>query len=143
MDITQSTIEVHEYEDGEPIYLHLGLKKENEIEEKNDPTVMGIDLAVNTLAVTSTGEFYKARQLFEERERFEGIRGKLQQKGTRSAHLTIKQMSGRENRFARDTLHQISKDLVRKGEDRGIDVIAFEDLKHIRAKMPKEKRYHV
>jgi len=142
-DITQSTIEVHEYEDGEPIYLHLGLEKENEIEEKNDPTVMGIDLGINTLAVASTGEFYKARQLFEERKRFEEIRGKLQQKGTRYAHLTIRQMSGRENRFARDTLHQISKNLVRDAKEHGIDVIAFEDLNRIRAKMPKEKRYHV
>ena len=52
-------------------------------------------------------------------------------------------MSGRENRFARDTLHQISKNLVRDAEEYGVDVIAFEDLKHIRAKMPKEKRYHV
>jgi len=142
-NITQSTVEVHEYEEGEPIYLHLGLEKENEVEEKDDPTVMGVDLGINTLAVTSTGKFYKAGQLFEERKRFEEIRCKLQQKGTRSAHLTIKQMSGGENRFARDTLHQISKDLVRKAEECGIDVIVFEDLKYIRAKMPKEKGYHV
>ena len=72
-DITQSTIEVHEYEDDKPIYLHLGLKKENEIEEKDDPAVMGIDLGVNTLAATSTGKFYKAQQLFEERKRLEEV----------------------------------------------------------------------
>ena len=142
-DITQSTIEKHEYEDEKPFYLHLGLEKEGKDEEREDPTVMGVDLGINNLAVTSTGRFFEGDELFDERKRFEKIRGKLQRKGTRSAHLTIKKMSERENRYARDTLHCISKKLVEEAKKKRVDVIAFEELKYIRKKMPNNKRYHV
>ncbi|MFW6072146.1 MAG: hypothetical protein ACOC6U_01450 [Thermoplasmatota archaeon] len=73
-NITQSTIEKHEYEDGEPFYLHLGLKKEeNEKIEHENPTVMGVDLGINNLAVTSTGRFFEGDKLFDERKRFENV----------------------------------------------------------------------
>jgi len=141
--IKQSTIEKHECEDGEPFYLHLGLKKEDKYTESKNPTTMGVDLGINNLAVTSTGEFFKGDELDHEREHFEKVRRKLQQKGTRSAHLTIQRMKGRENRFACDTLHRISKKIVEDAEKNDVDVIAFENLKYIRKKMPKDRWYHV
>jgi len=71
--IRQSTIEKHEYEEGNPFYLHLGLEKEdNEIEYEN-PTVMGVDLGMNNLAVTSTGKFFKGDQLDHNRKKFEEV----------------------------------------------------------------------
>jgi len=145
--VKQSTIEKHGYEEGEPFYLHLGLEKENEDTEietnEEDPTVMGVDLGINNLAVTSTGRFFKGNDLDQRRKRFEEIRGKLQRKGTRSAHLTLKGMAERENRYACDTLHCISKKLVEEAEEKNVDVIAFENLKYIRERMPKSKQYHV
>jgi len=72
-DITQSTIEKHEYEDEKPFYLHLGLEKEGKDEEREDPTVMGVDLGINNLAVTSTGRFFEGDELFDERKRFENV----------------------------------------------------------------------
>ncbi|MEF8835603.1 MAG: transposase [Candidatus Thermoplasmatota archaeon] len=142
-EITQSTIEKHEYEKENSFYLHLGLEKEDEEIEHKDPTVMGVDLGMNNLAVTSTGKFFKGNQLDHNRKRFEEIRGKLQQKGTRSAHLVIQRMSERENRYACDTLHCISKELVEEAERNDVDIIAFENLKYIRERMPKNKWYHV
>ncbi|MFB6100444.1 MAG: RNA-guided endonuclease TnpB family protein, partial [Candidatus Nanohalobium sp.] len=91
-NITSSTLEKHSYEDGEPYYLHLGVEKETETEETEQPRVMGVDLGVENLAVTSTGKFWSGNQLNHQRRRFERIRGKLQEKGTRSAHLTIQSM---------------------------------------------------
>ena len=142
-EVRQSTVEKHEYEDSEPYYLHLGLEKEVETESNSlNPTVMGVDLGIDNLAVTSTGQFYSGDQLNHSRRQFEEIRGKLQEKGTRSAHLTIQQMSGRENRFACDTLHQISKNIVKEAQQHDVDVIAFENLTDIREDLSPQKQFH-
>lgn len=141
--VRQSTVEKHEYEDGEPYYLHLGLEKEIETESNSlNPTVIGVDLGIDNLAVTSTGRFFSGDQLNHSRRRFEELRGKLQEKGTRSAHLTIQEMSGRENRFACDTLHRISKNIVEEAVDHDVDVITFENLEHIRDDLPPQKQFH-
>jgi IS605 OrfB family transposase len=141
--VTQSTVEKHEYEDGAPYYLHLGLEKESSVEEQEfAPKVMGVDLNVDNLAVTSTGRFFSGDRLHHERRRFEEIRGKLQEKGTRSAHRTIQEMSGRENRYACDTLHHLSKQIVEEAIDHDVDVIAFENLTDIRDNMPPGKQFH-
>lgn len=140
-EITQSTIEKHAYEGGDPYYLHLGLEKESPENMSPNPTVMGVDLGIENLAVTSTGKFFSGTELFHERERFEGIRGELQAKGTRSAHLTIQSVGGRENRFARDTLHRISKRIVQEAVEKDVDVIVFEDLKKIRENISDGKKF--
>jgi len=140
--ITHSTIEKHEYERNSPYYLHLGLEKEVEDIDITDPTVMGVDLGINNLAVTSTGKFYSGSELNYKRKMYEEIRGKLQEKGTRSAYLTIQQMGERENRSTCDTLHRISKDIVKEAKNKDVDVIAFENLKYVRKRMPKEKQFH-
>lgn len=57
-NITSSTLEKHSYEKGKPYYLHLGIEKEvEEKEEAEEPRVMGVDLGIDNLAVTSTGKF--------------------------------------------------------------------------------------
>jgi len=140
--VTQSTIEKHEYEDGNPYYLHLGLEKEMPSTDVVNPTVMGVDLGIDNIAVTSTGRFFSGDELNHRRRRFEEIRGKLQAQGTRSAHLTLQEVSGRENRFACDTLHRISKGIVQEAVDHNVNVIAFEDLDHIREDMPPQRQFH-
>jgi putative transposase len=140
-NITSSTLEKHSYEDGEPYYLHLGVEKEIESEEVEQQRVMGVDLGVDNIAVTSTGKFWSGNQLNHQRRRSEEIRGKLQEKGTRSAHLTIQNMEGRENRYACDTLHRISKQLVEHAENKEVDVVVFEDLKEIRKDISNGKKF--
>ncbi|OKY78387.1 MAG: IS605 OrfB-like transposable element containing RNAse H-like and Zn finger domain [Candidatus Methanohalarchaeum thermophilum] len=140
-EITQSTMEKHSYEDDKPFYLHLGLEKEIEKNQSINPTIMGIDLGIENLAVTSTGKFCSGTELFSRRERYEELRGKLQAKGTRSAHLTIKQISGRENRFARDTLHHISKKIIKEALSKDVDVIAMEELEKIRQNISDNNKF--
>lgn len=140
--VTQSTVEKHEYEDGEPYYLHLGLEKDDPETDCLNPTVMGVDLGIDNLAVTSTGTFYTGDRLNHRRRRFEEIRGQLQAKGTQSAHRTIQGMKGRENRYACDTLHQISKQIVQEAVDHDVNVIAFENLEKIRDDLPPQKQFH-
>ncbi len=142
-EITGSTVEKHEHEEGDPFYLHLELKKEEDPREHSSPTVMGVDLGVENLAVISTGRFFSGKNLFHRRRWSEEVRGKLQTKGTRSVHRTLQDMSGRENRFACDTLHRISKRIVEEAEEKKVHVIAFEDLSYIRDRLPNEKRFHV
>lgn len=139
--VKQSTVEKHEYEEGEPFYLHLNLEKETSKNVSPNSTVMGVDLGIENLAVTSTGKFSSGTELFHSRGRFEEIRGKLQVKGTRSAHLTIKSLSGRENRFACDTLHRISKKIVQEAMKKNVDVIVFEDLEKIRENISNDKKF--
>jgi putative transposase len=141
-NITSSTVQKHSYEGGEPYYLHLGVEKEIESEEENEEIrLMGVDLGVDNLAVTSTGEFWSGNRLNDQRRRFERIRGKLQEKGTRSAHLTIQDMKGRENRYVCDTLHRVSKEIVEHADKKGVDVIVFEDLKKIRKDISNSKKF--
>ena len=60
------------------------------------------------------------------------VRAGLQQTGTRSAHRTLEQSSGRELRYVRDVLHRASNAIVDEPLRYECDVIAFEDLTHIR-----------
>ena len=143
-NITSSTVEKHSYEEGNPYYLHLGVEKETQQEDEEEfkvPKVMGIDLGVDNLAVTSTGKFWSGSELNHQRRKFEEIRGKLQQKGTQSSHRTIQSMKGRENRYFCDTLHRISKNIVEHAEKHSVDVIVLEDLKEIRKDISNKKKF--
>jgi len=63
---------------------------------------------------------------------FEKVRAGLQQTGTRSAPLTLEQSSGRELRYVRDVLDRASNAIIDEALRYDCDVIAFEDLTHIR-----------
>jgi IS605 OrfB family transposase len=108
--------------------------------------VLGVDLGVITLAATSDGEFLnhstgpKHAHINQVRARYSRFRQKLQKKGSKSAKRLLRKRSGREQRFARDINHCISKALVStaKGTWRGL---ALEDLKHIRDRANGSKRH--
>jgi len=102
---------------------------------------LGVDLGVKNIAVDSDGNIHSAKHLLNVRHRHRRLRRKLQKKGTKSAKRLLKHLSGKEQRFARDTNHCISKQLVRiaKGTGRGI---ALEDLSGIRDRVnvPRKRR---
>ncbi len=66
-------------------------------------------------------------------------RGKLQQVGSRSAKRKLKKLAGKEQRFARDTNHRISKQLVIKAQ-RTKRALALEDLRGLRARVRVRRR---
>jgi len=129
--ITESTLTVR---DGD-YFLHIGFRRHKNDTERNtaeDGTVLGVDLGIENLAVTSTAYFFSGRELAHNLREFEKVRSGLQQTGTRSAHRTLEQSSGRELRYVRDVLHRASNAIVNEALRYECDVIAFEDLTDIR-----------
>jgi len=129
--ITESTLTAR---DGE-FFLHIGFRRPKNDTERNtaeDGTVLGVDLGIENLAVTSTASFVSGRELTHNLREFEKVRAGLQRTGTRSAHRTLGQLSRRELRYIRDVLHRASNALINEALRYDCDVIAFENLTHIR-----------
>jgi len=102
-----------------------------ESDEQQMDGVLGVDLGIVNLASDSDGEQYSGEQVDREREWYARRRAALQAVGTKSAKRRLRQLSGRQRRFQKDTNHRISKRLVAKAE-RTKRAIAVEELTHIR-----------
>jgi putative transposase len=126
-------------------YLHVSVKQDREdtSEEAENRTVLGVDRNVDGyLAVTSTGAFIgNADLLNHKRREYERRRARLQQQGTRSAHLTIQSIADTFARWSEDFLHQASKQLVEEAAAHGCSVIVFEDLKQIRKRISNASKF--
>ncbi len=116
-------------------YFAFTFSQENPIASNQHSEVLGVDLGVNKLAVTSNGNFYgkNIKQLRIKHDKFVSI---LQSKCTKASKRKLKKLSGSWRRFMRWSNHNISKDIV-SGLNCG-DVIVLEDLKGIR----KSARYN-
>ena len=134
-EYTESTLH---YKDGD-WYIHLGYRtpKDEDAESTTENgTVLGVDLGVNQIAVTSTARFFDAGELNHMRREFENTRGNLQQTGTQSAHRTIEELSSREERYVKHVLHAVSNGIVAEALEHDCDGIIFEDLTDIREDLP-------
>jgi IS605 OrfB family transposase len=130
---TESTLHLR---DGE-WFLHLGVRKpKTDRDTTENGTVLGVDLGVTEIAVTSTGRFFSAGELNHERREFERIRGSLQERGTRSAHRTLSEVSGREDEYVKHTLHSVANGIVEEAIRFECDGIVFEELDGIRDRLP-------
>jgi putative transposase len=142
-EYTESTLH---YRDGE-WYLHLGYRKEKPKSEQQsgsttqNGTVLGVDLGVNQIAVTSTARFFSAGELNHARREFEKTRGDLQECGTRSAHTTLQEVSGREDEYVKHVLHSVANGIVEEAIEYDCDGIIFEKLDGIREDLP-EAEWH-
>jgi putative transposase len=96
--------------------------------------VIGVDLGVRNIATDSDGNVRSGATVNSVRHRHRKLRQKLQKKRTHSARRRLKKLSGKEQRFARNTNHVISKELVELAE-RTKRAIALEDLKGIRLRV--------
>ncbi|GAA0671760.1 RNA-guided endonuclease InsQ/TnpB family protein [Natronoarchaeum mannanilyticum] len=138
--ITESTLTAR---DGE-YYLHLGFRKhssESETDTAEDRTVLGVDLGIENLAVTSTAHFESGRQLLHEHREYEKVRKGLQRTGTESARRTIVRRGDREKRHNRDYLHRVSNRILREASKYDCTHIVFEDLTYIRDAMASSPRF--
>ncbi|WP_458189269.1 RNA-guided endonuclease InsQ/TnpB family protein [Haladaptatus sp. NG-WS-4] len=133
-ELRESTLH---YRDGD-YYLHVGVAKDDEPQEVEGGTVLG----VKPVAATSTGCMWSGGYLNHRRREYEKVRGSLQQTGTESAHRTIDGIGDRESRWAEDYLHRLSKALVQEAMTHDCSTIAFEDLTDIRDRMPGAKAFH-
>ncbi len=113
-------------------YFLFGFSKEaGAINSALQKRVLGVDLGVNNLAVTSDGGFFHSFRVKQVKRKFKYLRSVLQAKGTRSAKSLLKKVSGREKRFMAWVNHNISKSIV-SAFDGG--KIVLEDLKGIRGR---------
>ena len=124
---------LHYREDEDEFYLHIVIKKE--VEERDGDRVLGVDLNLKNVAVTSTGSFYDGGELLWGQNHYFRVRRSLQHKGTRSAKQVLRRLSGRENRFVLNRLHTISRRIVEEADAHDCSYIAVERLTHIRDRM--------
>ena len=126
-------------------YLHVSVKQEREETsgEAESRTVLGVDRNVDGyLAVTSTGAFIgNADLLNHKRREYERRRARLQQQGTRSAHLTIQSIGDTFANWSEDFLHQASKELVNEAVSHGCTTIVFENLENIRERISDASKF--
>ncbi len=144
-DASSATLQYDDQDD--TFFLHVTLKhpdyegdgtERQEAESPDDHdkngVVLGVDLNVTgAFAVTSTGAFIgSADYLNHKRDQYEQRRAKLQQAGTRSAHLTIQSIGSRFSDWSLDWLHNRANDLIAEAHTADVDGIIFENLDHIR-----------
>ena len=95
---------------------------------------LGVDLGVVNIATDSEGNSHSGSHVRRVRVRHRRLRKRLQKKGTKSAKRKLKQLSGKESRFARDVNHCVSKSIVATAQ-RNRQGIALEELKGIRQRV--------
>lgn len=110
-------------------YLHVVLKTDAPVVEPNGK-VVGCDLGIKRIAVTSTPRFFSSKNLRHRVRQHERLRSLLQAKGTRSAKRHLKKMSKRWTRFQACQNHLIANAIL-ASLHRG-DVLVLEDLTNIR-----------
>jgi len=108
-----------------------------------DQTVLGIDLGVNSLAVTSTGGFWHGDDYDHWCREFEKRRGEMQQRGTQAAHNALLRIGKREEAWRKQYIHTVANELVAEAVEHDCDVIVFEDLTDIRERLPRAKWHHI
>lgn len=106
---------------------------------------LGVDLGIANIAVDSDGAFHSGDHVRGLRRRHNRIRARLQSKGTKSSRRRLKNLSGKERRFATDVNHQISKQLVNKAKHtkRGIALENLSGIRdRVRVRKPQRRELH-
>ena len=131
-------------------YLHLSTRQINDEDAEvstdighSDQTVLGIDLGVNSLAVSSTGTFWQGDDYDHWSREFEERRGEMQQRGTQAAHNALLRLGKREDAWRKQYIHTIANELVLEAVEHDCDVIVFEDLTDIRERLSQAKWHHI
>ena len=140
-EITGATLHYREHSD--EWYLHLRTRAElDDVEPRENGTVLGVDLGVENIAVTSTGMFWSGSKLDHWRREYEKRRAALQRCGSRDAHEAMQSIGRTETGRFTILLHEIVNGIVEEAAARGCSHIAFEELTDIRDRMAGAKRLH-
>lgn len=100
---------------------------------------LGVDLGIVNLATDSDGETFSGAAVEQKRRIYAHRRRNLQRKGTKAARRKLRQISGRQARFQKDTNHTISKRIVQKAHDTQ-RAIALEELTGIRSRITVRRK---
>lgn len=116
-------------QDAGQFFLHVVVEAEAPAVSPTE-TVVGCDLGVRRVAVTSTPQFFSSGPLHQKARQFEHLKGCLQRKGTRSAKRHLKKMRRAWSRFMRSANHLIANSIL-AGLSPG-DTLVLEELTGIR-----------
>ncbi|HEU5226686.1 MAG TPA: transposase [Ktedonobacteraceae bacterium] len=103
--------------------------------------VVGVDVGVRYLAVTSTSEgkatFYPGKRVRHKANHYARLRKRLQKKGTRGAKRRLRRIGQRERRLKMQANHQIATQII---QEHPHAVIGLEHLTDIRERTRRRKR---
>ena len=116
--------------------ITVEVPEEKEIEAID---VLGVDMGIVNICADSDGNKYSGAKLNKVRHRNRALRRKLQRIGTKSAKRLLKKRSRKEQRFAKDTNHTISRRIVSLAK-RTNRMIAIEELTGILSRVRAGKR---
>lgn len=134
LDWRYQTLEIIKDRKGR-FFFHITFSRDvNTATSCRNEKIVGVDVGVNNLAVTSDGQVFSGHKT--KIIQYQYLRRKLQRKGTKSAKRKLKAISGRQKRYMRGVNHIISKKIVASA-----DTIVLENLKGIR-KIRKGKRFN-
>jgi IS605 OrfB family transposase len=114
-------------------YFHIAVTQNVADPELDELKVVGCDAGMRFLMTTYDGKstkFYSGRQVKQKRAKYKRTRTSLQKRRTPSARRRLKRIGSRENRYANDVNHCVSKALVQSAEPGTL--FALEDLQGIR-----------
>jgi putative transposase len=149
-ELTESTLTRR----GGSYYIHLGFRRfatdaereakkdHNEDTTTEDGTVLGVDLGVANLAVTSTGLFISGDELTHWQNEYEQRRTSMQQTGTRWAHIDMQRVGRKEESRFTIILHEAANAIVDEADANDCTHIAFEKLDGIRDRLPWATWHH-
>lgn len=125
-------------------FFHLGFRRPRpDVEPPTEgATVLGVDLGVENLAVTSTAQFFPAGELEHRREEFERVRASLEATGTRSSARTLRQAGYRLDQFVGHRLHEVANGIVAEAEQYDCKLIAFGELTEATELLPEAEPFH-
>ncbi|WP_135855030.1 RNA-guided endonuclease InsQ/TnpB family protein [Halorussus salinus] len=124
-------------------YLHIRTKADVDAPDRpENGTVLGVDLGVENIAVTSTGTFWTTDELTHWRTEYVERRKSLQECGTRWAHENVQSVGRTETGRFEQYLHRVANELVAEAVENGCSYIAFENLTDIRDRMPRTRKFH-
>ena len=129
---------------GEFWFLHISLDLDSILADLSDQLkkeeVVGVDVGENNIAAASTGQIWKAGALKHKRDKYLGLRARLQSNGSQSARQHLRKASGKERRHVTHVNHVVSKSIVEEAVKQQAKVIVLEDLTHIRDRVKAGKR---
>lgn len=101
--------------------------------------IIGVDRGLYNLCALSDGTIFSSKRAVAIKRKYQYLRSKLKQKGTRSAKRHLRAMCGREKRFMQDFDHCVTKQLASRTD---VGIYVLEDLSGVREKPVNEKVRH-
>jgi putative transposase len=124
-------------------YLHVRTRADVDAPDlPENGTVLGVDLGIENIAVTSTGTFWSGDELAHWRTEYVERRRSLQERGTRWAHENVQSVGRTETGRFEQYLHRVANELVTEAVENDCSYIAFERLTNVRERMPRVRKFH-